>query len=217
MSHGRHGAIKSCLRPANINEFLSFDNNNEFPFVWRPKDAISSFMESLALSWKKKHAVFFWLHNTPDSKDHGANMGPTWALSAPGRPHVGPMILAICDLSFWIPPRRHKIYLYFLSHSNTKKVQVFKIVPYWRQRTSLTLHNQYHGCWWPGDDRRLGIKIQSIDLVRKDYSGRRSYRVQNIVKTTCQLSLISTNYIVIWIYIHEKDVVIHSHRKTQWR
>ena len=24
----------------------------------------------------------------PDSKDHGANMGPTWVLSAPGRPHV---------------------------------------------------------------------------------------------------------------------------------
>ena len=31
----------------------------------------------------------------PDSKVHGANMGPTWVLSAPGRPHVGPMNLAI--------------------------------------------------------------------------------------------------------------------------
>ena len=30
-----------------------------------------------------------------DSKDHGANMGPTWVLSAPGEPHVGPMNLAI--------------------------------------------------------------------------------------------------------------------------
>ena len=28
---------------------------------------------------------------TPDSKVHGANMGPTWVLSAPGGPHVGPM------------------------------------------------------------------------------------------------------------------------------
>ena len=26
----------------------------------------------------------------PDSKVHGANMGPTWALSAPDGPHVGP-------------------------------------------------------------------------------------------------------------------------------
>ena len=30
-----------------------------------------------------------------DSKVHGANMGPTWVLSAPDGPHVGPMNLAI--------------------------------------------------------------------------------------------------------------------------
>ena len=33
----------------------------------------------------------------PDSKDHGAKMGPTWVLSAPSGPHVGPMNLAIGD------------------------------------------------------------------------------------------------------------------------
>ena len=33
--------------------------------------------------------------NGPDSKVHGANMGPTWVLSAPDGPHVGPMNLAI--------------------------------------------------------------------------------------------------------------------------
>ena len=31
----------------------------------------------------------------PDRKIHGANMGPTWVLSAPDGPHVGPMNLAI--------------------------------------------------------------------------------------------------------------------------
>ena len=31
----------------------------------------------------------------PDSKVHGANMGPTWVLSAPDGPHVGPRILVI--------------------------------------------------------------------------------------------------------------------------
>ena len=31
----------------------------------------------------------------PDSKIHGANMGPTWVLSAPDGPHVGPMNFAI--------------------------------------------------------------------------------------------------------------------------
>ena len=31
----------------------------------------------------------------PDSKFHGANMGPTWVLLAPDEPHDGPMDLAI--------------------------------------------------------------------------------------------------------------------------
>ena len=31
----------------------------------------------------------------PDSKVHGANMGPTCVLSAPGGPHVGPINLDI--------------------------------------------------------------------------------------------------------------------------
>ena len=34
-------------------------------------------------------------HGFPDSKVHGANMGPTWVLSAPDEPHVGPINLAI--------------------------------------------------------------------------------------------------------------------------
>ena len=31
----------------------------------------------------------------PDSNVHGANVGPTWVLSAPDGSHVGPMNLAI--------------------------------------------------------------------------------------------------------------------------
>ena len=34
-------------------------------------------------------------HVDPDSKVHGANMGPTWVLLAPDGPHVGPMNLVI--------------------------------------------------------------------------------------------------------------------------
>ena len=34
----------------------------------------------------------------PDSKVHGANMGPTWVLSAPDGPHVGPMNISIWDM-----------------------------------------------------------------------------------------------------------------------
>ena len=38
----------------------------------------------------------------PDSKVHGANMGPTWVLSAPDWPHVGPMNLAIRVSLIWV-------------------------------------------------------------------------------------------------------------------
>ena len=39
-----------------------------------------------------------WLYFTqvcPDSKVHGANMGPIWGRQDPGGPHVGPMNVAI--------------------------------------------------------------------------------------------------------------------------
>ena len=38
------------------------------------------------------------VQHIPDSKVHGANMGPNWVLSAPDGPHIGPMNLAIRDL-----------------------------------------------------------------------------------------------------------------------
>ena len=33
-------------------------------------------------------------HDAPDSKVHGATMGPNWDRQDPGGPHVGPMNLA---------------------------------------------------------------------------------------------------------------------------
>ena len=40
---------------------------------------------------------------TPDSKVHGANMGPTWVLSAPDGPHVGPWtLLSVVLVNFYI-------------------------------------------------------------------------------------------------------------------
>ena len=67
-------------------------------------------------------------YNYPDSKVHGANMGPTWVLSAPGGPHVGPMNLAIremlflcgrevmyCGDSYWWNTILFNLYMYTLS------------------------------------------------------------------------------------------------------
>ena len=44
-----------------------------------------------------------WNGYSPDSKVHEANMGPTWVLSAPDGPHVGPMNLAIRVSSILMP------------------------------------------------------------------------------------------------------------------
>ena len=40
-----------------------------------------------------------WLRNTPDSKVHGAIVGPIWGQQDPGGPHVGPINFAIWDTS----------------------------------------------------------------------------------------------------------------------
>ena len=39
---------------------------------------------------------------TPDSKVHGADMGPIWGRQDPGGPHVGPMKFAIWDFNWWL-------------------------------------------------------------------------------------------------------------------
>ena len=36
-------------------------------------------------------------YSIPDSKVHGANMGPIWGRQDPGGPHVGPINFAIWD------------------------------------------------------------------------------------------------------------------------
>ena len=42
--------------------------------------------------------------NFPDSKVHGANMGPIWGRQEPGGPHVGPMNFAI-----WVLIKKYQI------------------------------------------------------------------------------------------------------------
>ena len=67
------------------------------------------------------HALGHW-YTIQYSKVNGANMGPTWVLSAPDGPHVGPMNLAIRDI---IPIRS------ILPNRNTpiNKCQIFFYCP----------------------------------------------------------------------------------------
>ena len=54
------------------------------------------------------------LFTNPDSKIHGATMGPTWDLSAPDGPHVGPMNLAIRESML------SNIYGYYRKHQKRR-------------------------------------------------------------------------------------------------
>ena len=49
----------------------------------------------------------------PNSKVHGANMGPIWGRQDPGGPHVGPMNLAISvSLTMSISLKSGKFYTF---------------------------------------------------------------------------------------------------------
>ena len=46
--------------------------------------------------FKANATQYIYIYN-PDSKVHGANMGPIWGRQDPGGPHVGPMNFAIWE------------------------------------------------------------------------------------------------------------------------
>ena len=49
----------------------------------------------MAVTQRDCKSGLFPVRTVPDSKVHMAHIGPTWVLSAPGGPYVGPMNLAI--------------------------------------------------------------------------------------------------------------------------
>ena len=84
-----------------------------FYFILLSRAQINTGTKSLTEATMYYHQkVFFGIHlrgieqvlikfipNIPDSKVHGANMGPIWGRQDPGGPHVGPMNFAIWDCS----------------------------------------------------------------------------------------------------------------------
>ena len=71
--------------------------------------------ENMAIRADHVHYTF---DISPDSKAHGANMGPTWGRQVPGRPHVGPINLAIwvtLTRAIWYPCLQ---FLWFIGRFN---------------------------------------------------------------------------------------------------
>ena len=78
--------------------------------------------------------------NTPDSKVHGANMGPIWGRQDPGGPHVGPMNFVIWDVKF-----RWYIKIY------TFRITVSRLCAIFRQHAS-----QLNGRRYCDQDKAVG-------------------------------------------------------------
>ena len=80
-------------KPAGLDLILL---ENETPSKWDRKLKLISINQDV---YNVSSTAIFVLPGiaTPDSKVHGANMGPTWLLSAPDGPHVRPMNVAIWD------------------------------------------------------------------------------------------------------------------------
>ena len=84
MSHDNH-----CWGYTNI---LVFCHVNSLELIWRSEPVDFNYGCPI-LKWTAVTSLD--LKNSPDSNVHGANMGPTWVLSAPAGPHVGPINLVI--------------------------------------------------------------------------------------------------------------------------
>ena len=89
-----HRQTKNRIKVADGISFLNvllliYDTITRSQYSWS-----TSFTRSYSRS---RVCVFYCVVSNvlPDSKLHGTNMGPTWFLSAPGGPHVGPINLAI--------------------------------------------------------------------------------------------------------------------------
>ena len=62
---------------------------------WLYKNNVACKVQKLSLFLSSDRESLPMPHPSPDNKVWGANIGPTWVLSAPDGPHIGPMNLAI--------------------------------------------------------------------------------------------------------------------------
>ena len=127
-------------------------------------------------------------HKYPDSKVHGANMGPTWVLSAPDGPYVGPM-----DLAIWVlcSPIVTLYQIYFLTRIFYRGVSGFA--------TRFPCSD-----WWPGLTHWgwvTHIYVGNVTIIGSD-NGLTPNRHQAIIWTNAGIlviDLLGTNFSAILI------------------
>ena len=99
MSFSGEIALRSLLRNAFDDKSALVLANDIFIFMYENYYILVriSLVFWFTIAQSTKNAII-GSDNGPDNKVHGANMGPTWVLSAPDGPHAGPMNLAVREL-----------------------------------------------------------------------------------------------------------------------
>ena len=115
----------------------------------------------------------------PDSKVHRANMGPTWVLSAPDGPHVGPMNLAIRVL---IIMAISTSVLFFNGFMMNNFPEYNKRLPRWQKDwSSITYIYIYDRLSNRTPPRYIQLVDKNHDVIRYDYD--HSKRLHSILKS----------------------------------
>ena len=131
-------------------------------------------------------------HPVPESKVHGANMGPTWVLSAPDGPHVGPMNLAIRGLIllFGIFSSSYDNIIGLLLRDLTDDISTLVQVMAWSVRQqAIAWANVDPVLWWH----------KTYDVIRLWWACKRDRIRLHIVATFGDVAMIKVVKIVpIW-------------------
>ena len=93
-----------CCIFLHTSGLLHWHHGNHRRFVWHKGTKDMEFKSCYDCVDCRCHPDIYLTASIPNSKIHGANMGPTWVLSAPDGPHVGPMNPAIRNaacMSLW--------------------------------------------------------------------------------------------------------------------
>ena len=113
-------------------------------------------------------------HIYPDSKVHGANMGPTWVLSAQDGPHVGPMNLAIRVHIHFCDPRKLPFktqwkgpeYIATVITTRLELSQGYSQAIHLHKRVNYTDINEAQSYWGNIHDTKQMV-TSTIDLLQK--------------------------------------------------
>ena len=87
------GRAKQNTQPHQHGYFAAFDSSHcrhDVFYLLRPTQNVRHDVNDIG--------EYIPLYGNPDSKVHGANMGPIWGRQDPGGPHAGPMNFAIWEL-----------------------------------------------------------------------------------------------------------------------